>query len=233
MEALRWILLGIGLVILGGIYYFGTRKTGQARVLDEPAGDPPPPLDEAMERELERLGQVIAEERSGASVAESRSAAGSPAPETRLPDEPEKISSLLLRCRGRARLSGKEIADAAEKVGLTFGDRDIYHRMMDQGDESVVVFSMANLMNPGTFDREQPSLQLTPGLCLFMVLPNPLGALDSWDAMHAAGQRLSSLLDVDLMDENASSLSRQRIAHIRDEMRAWDRRAESPVSGDR
>jgi len=66
----------------------------------------------------------------------------------------------------------------------------------------------------------------TPGLCLFMTLPNPLSALDAWDTMLAAGQRLADILESDLLDEAHSSLSRQRIAHIREEMRDYDRRFE-------
>ncbi|MEM9182215.1 MAG: cell division protein ZipA C-terminal FtsZ-binding domain-containing protein, partial [Pseudomonadota bacterium] len=53
--------------------------------------------------------------------------------------------------------------------------------------------------------------------------PNELSALDAWDAMFAAGQRLADLLECSLLDESGSSLSRQTVAHIRDEMREYDR----------
>ncbi len=249
MDGLRWILLAVGAAIVGAIYLFGSRKEAQARLREledgaephddaddsesggAPAGEP---LDESMERELARLGQLIAEDRQppvldgldgGAGPAE-RAADGEPGsegPSVDLPDDPEKIVTLLLRGTGTARLHGTDIAAAAEKVGLSFGDRGIYHRMMDRADHQVAVFSMANITNPGTFDKQAMASTFTPGLCLFMTLPNELSALDAWDAMYAAGQRLADLLECSLLDESGSSLSRQTVAHIRDEMREYDR----------
>lgn len=269
MDGLRWILLLIGAAIVGAIYVLGTRREAQARLREEaPDGDGEevvdlaleaasdslstpgaegPVLDESMERELARLGQLIAEDRapgqsgdSDPAVAASASPTGGTAatdPDepvgdpVALPDNPEKIVTLMLQGAGTARLHGTDIDKAAEKVGLTFGAQGIYHRMMDRGDQPLAVFSMANITNPGTFDRKTLATTFTPGLCLFMTLPNELSALDSWDAMHAAGQRLAELLECGLLDESGSSLSRQTVAHIRDEMREYDR-ARDTHSGD-
>ncbi|MEM7707881.1 MAG: cell division protein ZipA [Pseudomonadota bacterium] len=244
MDGLRWILLAVGAAIVGAIYFFGSRKEAQARLREledeaEAHGDDPgteapvagEPLDESMERELARLGQLIAEDRQPPTldVADGQveraadAEASADGPSVDLPDDPEKIVTLLLRGSGTARLHGTDIAEAAEKVGLSFGDRGIYHRMMDRADHQVAVFSMANITNPGTFDKASMASTFTPGLCLFMTLPNELSALDAWDAMFAAGQRLADLLECSLLDESGSSLSRQTVAHIRDEMREYDR----------
>ncbi len=233
MDGLRWILLGIGILILLGIYYFGTRKTEQARVTsDEAPPESLPTLDDSMEQELDRLGELITRERQGhdglqyAHPGADEAEPASADPVIDLPSDPEKIVTLLLKCKGNGQLHGKDIAAAADKVGLSFGESGIYHRMMDRGERQAAVFSMANITNPGTFNTANMAALFTPGLCLFMTLPNELSALDSWDAMHAAGQRLASLLEVELLDESNSSLSRQRIAHIRDEMRDYDRNHE-------
>ena len=245
VEGLRWILLIIGLLIVGGIYYFGTRRDrAQARAerqqAADPASDPVPradpaqrsaePLDENLERELNRLGQLINEDwqpgSPGDAGAHPQAAAPAQEPEgapVDLPSNPDKIVTLLLLYRGGGQLNGREIAEAAEKVGLTFGDHHIYHRVQTGDGHQSPIFSMANVVNPGTFDRDRPDHQNTPGVCLFLTLPNQLSALDAWDAMLAAGRRLSELLDIELLDENQSSLSRQRTASIREEMREYDR----------
>ncbi len=225
MEGLRWILLAIGLLIVGGIYYVGT-KSNRAR----PSGrEPPrrePALDGTMERELQRLGALISEDRRPPTE---------PSPGVEEPpalaSAPEKIVALYLRCRGSGLLGGREIAAAADKVGLSFGSGDIYHRLQERGQGQVAIFSLANIMNPGSFDPARGNELQTQGLCLFMTLPNQLSALDAWDAMLAAGRRLAELLDVELLDETQSSLSRQRIAHIREQMREFDRRHEVRVPG--
>lgn len=226
MNELRWILLIVGVLILIGIYYFGDPNR-RSRPKPEPdkdgsgasgphfAGEDPP--DEAMERELERLGALISEERQG-----------QPLPDGSAPldPEPEKIVALFLKPGDDRRVPGGEVLAAAEKVGLSYGDRQIFHRLQEIGEETVAIYSLADMMSPGSFDLDTLSTTSTSGLCLFLTLPNPLSALDAWDAMLATGQRLADLLDVDLLDESHSSLSRQRLAHIREEMREYDRRSE-------
>jgi cell division protein ZipA len=51
-------------------------------------------------------------------------------------------------------------------------------------------------------------------------------ALDAWDAMLPAAQRIAELLGGELLDEDRNALGRQRVAGIRDELRTWDRQHE-------
>jgi len=46
--------------------------------------------------------------------------------------------------------------------------------------------------------------------------------------MLPAAQRMSELLDGVVLDESRNALGRQRIAGLRDELRAWDREHEAP-----
>ena len=54
----------------------------------------------------------------------------------------------------------------------------------------------------------------------------PLPALDAWDTLLPTAQRMAELLDAVLLDEQRNPLGRQRIANIRDELRAFDRARE-------
>ena len=109
---------------------------------------------------------------------------------------------------------------------MTFGDRQIFHRLQEIGDQTEAIFSVADMISPGSFDLDSPHAFSSAGLCLFLTLPNALSALDAWDAMLAIGQRLADILGAELVDESQSSLSHQRIAHVREEMREFDRRFE-------
>ncbi len=115
---------------------------------------------------------------------------------------------------------------AAEKAGLTFGDMGIFHRLMPGKPHSGPVFSMANMIKPGNFDMRRVDELRTPGISFFMTLPGPLPALDAWDAMLPTAQRLAELLDGNVLDEERNALGRQGVAHIRDELRAYDRKQE-------
>ena len=48
------------------------------------------------------------------------------------------------------------------------------------------------------------------------------------DTMLPTAQRMAELLDGVVLDEERNALGRQRIAHIRDELRAYDRQREAP-----
>jgi cell division protein ZipA len=80
------------------------------------------------------------------------------------------------------------------------------------------------MVKPGHFDMSRIDQLSTPGLSFFMALPGPLTALDAWDTMLPTAQRLAELLDAVVLDEERNALGRQRISHIRDDLRGWDRR---------
>jgi cell division protein ZipA len=117
---------------------------------------------------------------------------------TQPPATAPRIVTLYLRARGQRRISGLSLLDAAIKAGLRFGEMKIFHRR--HRGEPRPVFSMANITRPGSFDPSGWNLFQTPGVTLFMTLPGPVSALDAWDAMLATGQRLSGILEADLLD---------------------------------
>jgi cell division protein ZipA len=135
----------------------------------------------------------------------------------------ERIVTLFVVARDGGRFHGPDLVVAAEKAGLEFGDMGIYHRLVDGKRELGPIFSVANMLKPGNFDLARLDALHTPGVSFFMTLPAPLPALDAWDAMLPTAQRLAELLDGQVLDEERNALGRQRIAHIRDQLRGWDR----------
>ncbi|WP_376695432.1 cell division protein ZipA [Wenzhouxiangella sp. EGI_FJ10305] len=138
-------------------------------------------------------------------------------------ESPDKIVYLYISRRGEQRISGSELLDAAIKAGLNFGEMNIFHRRHEGAKNPV--FSMANLTPPGHFDPSQWNVFDTPGVTLFLTLPAPVSALDAWDAMLATAERISQLLEADILDDAKCLLTRQRIAQIREEMREYDRQS--------
>jgi cell division protein ZipA len=135
----------------------------------------------------------------------------------------ERIVTLFVVAREGNVFNGADLIVAAEKTGLEFGDMGIYHRLVDGKRELGPIFSVANMVKPGNFDLSRVDAMRTPGLSFFMTLPAPIPALDAWDAMLPTAQRLAELLDGQVLDEERNALGRQRVAHIRDELRGWDR----------
>ncbi len=241
MNALRLILFFAGLLILAGIvlHYRYTHKP--RRPLPRGERREPrllPAEDELHPAERERTTSGIDGEVAGGGgrVDEPAGRGDAPLPERRAPALPaagqtpvfgggegaEKIVVLYLKARDERRISGVELLDAAMKAGLEFGERQIFHRLEEGSAEPV--YSMANLTPPGHFDPAEWSRFTTPGVALFMVLPGTQPALDRWEAMHAAADRLAQLLDADLLDDARCRVTRQRLAQLREEMRDYDRR---------
>ena len=141
-------------------------------------------------------------------------------------EEFDRIVTLYVAARAGQQLNGPDLVVAAEKAGLVHGHMSIYHRLVDGRPELGPVFSVANMVKPGNFDLTRVQEMRTPGISFFMTLPAPMLALDAWDAMLPTAQRMAELLDALVLDEERNALGRQRIAHIRDEMRAYDRKRE-------
>lgn len=237
--------LGIPLAIFGVlvfvlIYWFGRpKKPGQgtrmpsaresgerieptfgAAAEDEESGATG--FDAGHSEQVQRLGSAIAVKRSHV-----QAAVPPRAPAGVRPNQPiERIVTLFVAARAGEAFHGPDLVVAAEKAGLDFGDLGIFHRLLSGKVKAGPVFSMANMVKPGSFDMREIEQLRTPGVSFFMTLPGPLSALDAWEAMLPTAQRLAELLDGRVLDEERNALGRQRIAHLRDELRAWDRKQE-------
>lgn len=236
-----------GALLLLAIAFFGRpRRPDQGKRLfwrggkdmrREPMlGDPgvKDPLDDAIRTELELLERTLAgasgtdvDAGSGTGEANERgSSAGGSSVGTRPPAAFDRIVTLFVAARPGDFLRGSDLVVAAEKAGLVYGDMNIFHRLVDGRPEAGPIFSVANMVKPGSFDLRRVHDIETPGITFFMTLPGPLGALDAWETLLPTAQRMAELLDASVLDEERNTLGRQRIAHIRDELRGYDRKQE-------
>jgi cell division protein ZipA len=238
-NELRLILIVLGAIVLALIYFLGApRKPGQGRrvaggksgdrrepTMGGEADDDLPSMRATDDGTDDGYGDGDPRVRSGDSddlfQAPPRSSVGQ-RPEAAV----ERIVTLFIAARPGTSIGGSDLIVAAEKCGLEFGDLGIFHRLVDGKRELGPIFSAANMVKPGHFDMSRIDELSTPGLSFFMALPGPLPALDAWDTMLPTAQRLAELLDAVVLDEERNALGRQRISHIRDDLRAWDRKQE-------
>ena len=140
----------------------------------------------------------------------------------------DRIVSLYVAAKAGNKLRGQDIVVAAEKAGLTFGHMNVFHRLVDGKPELGPIFSVANIIKPGSFDMGNIREMETPAIAFFLTLPAPMTALDAWEKMLPTVQRMGELLDGVVLDDSRNALGRQRIAHIRDDLRAYDRQHQAP-----
>jgi len=210
MTELRWILLSIGLAAFAAIYLHGRwqARRGTRRDRHEP-----------------KLASAATGQARGKTTVSAKTAPGA-GPES-IPNV-EKLVTLYVEAQPDGSFSGGEIFASAKRVGLEFGQDGLFHRITES--EAKRVYSLANMVNPGTFDQREKDTLKTPGVSFFLGLPGPMTAVEAFDAMLAAAQRVADVLDGDVRDEQHCRLSRQRILHLREEMRSYDRSQRKPPS---
>jgi cell division protein ZipA len=235
MSLLRIGILVAGLILIGAIIFFGRpRKPGQGkRVPRESIADAFARTEPTMGEQAVASGPVAGNFDERASQAEldlaADSAGASGSDRGKRNDESfDKIVTLYLAARAGATLHGPDIVVAAEKTGLSYGHMGVFHRLVDNHPERGPVFSVANIMKPGSFDMANIQAMETPAIAFFLTLPAPVAALDAWETMLPTAQRMAELLEGVVLDESRNALGRQRIAQIRDELRAYDRQREAP-----
>lgn len=215
MPELRWILVLAGVFLVVLVYAWGKRGGAAKRA----AGDAPsriePRLDDGAPAASRRLG-----ESPPAHEDPVRSGGDDAAPDESKP-EAEKVIILHVSARGADKFQGSELFGAMRAESLRYGRHDIFHRYL-QEESSLVdpnpVFSVANMVEPGTFDLNSSADERYQGITMFLALPGPTDPVAAFADMLATGRRLAATLGGELLDQTGSTVSRQSASHIREEI---------------
>lgn len=143
-----------------------------------------------------------------------------PPPSQPEPLGPELIIVLTVVARGKSMFRGKDIVQLLESKGLRYGEMNIYHAYSPGGRP---IFSVANIVEPGSFEPELMDRFSTPGLTLFLQLPGPAGGFAAFDAMLDTAQLLAENLNGEVRDERRNVLTAQAIEQIRERILAFNR----------
>ena len=99
---------------------------------------------------------------------------------------------------------------------------NIFHRLNPV--TRTPVYSVANAIEPGTFDLSKMELMSTPGACLFLRLPGPSEPAAVFDDMLRVARDISQSLDGELKDENFSVMTGQTEEHYRQRIAEFSRK---------
>ena len=225
---LRLAILIAGVILFGAIIYFGQpRKGGQGK---RRAGDGNGRVEPRISDQFANgVGAGVDEDAEQAELELGEDAPAASSDLGRRPsDDFDKIVTIYIAARAGEKLRGPDIVVAAEKAGLTYGHMNVFHRLVEGHPERGPVFSVANIMKPGSFDMAAIHELETPAIAFFLTLPAPVSALDAWEMMQPTAERMAGLLDGVVLDESRNALGRQRVQGIREELRAYDRQREAP-----
>lgn len=201
MSEFRWLLLAAGILLIGIVFWWSRREASGRPVIPRvPLSRVVPPLAPASDR-----GEPVA-------VASTK-------PEAKVPDVqmPERIMAVRLTARNAGTFSGEALVLALREAGLRHGRFGIFHRH-DPADDSRIRFSVASLVEPGSFDLSRIRTERYPGISLFLGLPGDGDDVAAFDDMLATARALAARLDGEILDDNGSRLSVQRERYLREEV---------------
>jgi FtsZ-interacting cell division protein ZipA len=121
---------------------------------------------------------------------------------------------VALRLPMPERVAGEQLLTLLQREQLQHGKFSIFHRM--HGTQAV--FSIASMVEPGTFDPAVMATQQFPGVTLFMQLPGPLDGLIAYDQMMSCAQRIAHATGGTLQDERGSKLTPSSTERLREEV---------------
>jgi cell division protein ZipA len=132
-----------------------------------------------------------------------------------------QVLVINVMARPKTSIQGDELLPILLGAGLRFGEMSIFHRHADRKG-GPVLFSVANALNPGTFDLNRISDFSTQGVCFFMTLPNVANNMLAFEQMLATAKHMQSVLDAELKDDNRSVMTAQTVEHYRQRIRDFD-----------
>ncbi len=132
------------------------------------------------------------------------------------PEEPEmQVIVLNVHCIGEEPFVGTQLFDSLQQNGLIYGEMNIFHRHVDLSGNSKVLFSVANMMHPGTLEHGDPAEFMTKGISFFMTLPCFGEAEQNFNLMLRTAQQVADDMGGNVLDDQRNLMTPDRLAAYR------------------
>ena len=216
MIELRWILVLLGLAIVAGVYLWG-RKRSSSTVRQAHSGRVEPKLEESPDwHDADRGDDEFTLQAREPGVEDLTAAGGQSV------GEPSRILLVHVRAAKGSSFPGADLMAALQNEGLRLGEHGAFEAPSDSGEP---LYTIANMVEPGTFPKNAGAGFTTQGITAFMVLPGP-GGVESLAGMIESARRIARTLGGDVLDETGSTLTNQGATHLREQVIEFQRRSQ-------
>lgn len=134
-----------------------------------------------------------------------------------------KIIILSVIMPEHQQMSGAALLPSLLTLGMKYGEMNIFHRHQDSAGNGAVTFSLANMLNPGSFDLDTMETFVTQGVSLFMTLPNASDPFAVFEQMLAAAKQLAVEFNAQIVDDKRNVMNKQTEQHYISKIREFDR----------
>lgn len=138
--------------------------------------------------------------------------------------QPDEVIVINVMAHPGLYFTGFDLLDVLTEQNLRFGNMEIFHRHKNDDGTGEILFSLANIVKPGTFDLNAMDEFETPGMSMFMTLPLKGDSVAAFGLMARTAKAISIALDGELKDEQRSVMTQQTFEHCRQRVIEFERK---------